>query len=126
MPLTRPAAPSDLSHEGRGENANGALTPQALAAARLESRTRPNSIAPNTRLCAASNGSTPGSMRARDLGFVAIDTETSSLDPMQAELCGFSLAVAPNEACYVPLSHRHGGEGGKDSLFAGEIARRSD
>ena len=59
--------------------------------------------------------------RARDLGFVAIDTETSSLDPMQAELCGFSLAVAPNEACYVPLSHRHGGEGGKDSLFPGEI-----
>ena len=30
---------------------------------------------------------------------------------MQAELCGFSLAVAPNEACYVPLSHRQGGEG---------------
>ena len=59
--------------------------------------------------------------RARDVGFVAIDTETSSLDPMQAELCGFSLAVAPNEACYVPLSHRHGGEGGKDSLFPGEI-----
>ena len=41
---------------------------------------------------------------------------------MQAELCGFSLAVAPNEACYVPLSHRQGGEGGKDSLFPGEIA----
>ena len=59
--------------------------------------------------------------RARDVGFVAVDTETSSLDPMQAELCGFSLAVAPNEACYVPLSHRRGGEGGKDSLFPGEI-----
>ncbi|HXW42840.1 MAG TPA: DNA polymerase I, partial [Xanthobacteraceae bacterium] len=59
--------------------------------------------------------------RARDLGSLAIDTETSSLDPMQAELCGFSLALAPNDACYVPLGHRRGGEGGKDSLFPGEI-----
>ena len=46
--------------------------------------------------------------RARDIGFVALDTQTNSLDPMQAELCGFSLALAPNEACYVPLSHRQG------------------
>ena len=27
---------------------------------------------------------------------------------MQAELVGFSLAVAPGEACYVPLGHRAG------------------
>src|SRR5262245_12938758 len=58
--------------------------------------------------------------RARDLGLVAIDTETTTLDPMQATLCGFSLAVAPNEACYVPLAHRVGGE--KGSLFAGDVA----
>ena len=31
--------------------------------------------------------------RARDLGVVAIDTETTSLDPMQATLCGIALAV---------------------------------
>ena len=60
--------------------------------------------------------------RARDLGFVAIDIMTASLDPMQAELCGFSLAVAPNEACYVPLGHRQGGEGGADGLFRGDAA----
>ena len=39
---------------------------------------------------------------------------------MQAELCGISLAVAPNEACYVPLSHRQGGEGA--GLFRGDVA----
>ena len=39
---------------------------------------------------------------------------------MRAELCGISLAVAPNEACYVPLSHRQGGEGG--GLFRGDVA----
>lgn len=55
--------------------------------------------------------------RAHETGVVAVDTETTSLDPMQAELCGFSLAVAPNEACYVPLRHRAGGGGGADSLF---------
>ena len=58
--------------------------------------------------------------RARELGLVAIDTETTTLDPMQATLCGVSLAVAPSEACYVPLAHRVGGE--KGSLFAGNLA----
>jgi len=60
--------------------------------------------------------------RARELGAVAIDTQTTSLDPMQATLCGFSLALAANEACYVPLGHRKRGDGGDGSLFAGEIA----
>ena len=58
--------------------------------------------------------------RAYETGHVAVDTETTSLDPMQAHLCGFSLAVAPNEACYVPIGHREGGEGGADGLFAGK------
>ena len=56
--------------------------------------------------------------RARDLGIVAIDTETTSLDPMTAYLCGFSLAVADNEACYVPIGHRDGGTKGGGDLFA--------
>ncbi len=44
--------------------------------------------------------------KAYDAGLVAFDTETTSLDPMVAELVGFSMAVKPGEACYVPLSHR--------------------
>src|SRR5690349_16228138 len=43
---------------------------------------------------------------------VAIDTETSDLDAMRAELTGISLALGPNDACYVPLGH-----GGND-MFA--------
>ena len=46
--------------------------------------------------------------RARDKGLVCVDTETTSLDPMTANLCGVSLAVAPGEACYVPCGHRRG------------------
>ncbi|WP_332696363.1 DNA polymerase I [Bosea sp. (in: a-proteobacteria)] len=51
---------------------------------------------------------------AYEAGQVALDTETNSLDAMQADLVGFSLAVAPGKACYVPLQHR----GGTD-LFGG-------
>jgi DNA polymerase-1 len=47
-------------------------------------------------------------IRARDKGIVCVDTETTSLDPMQAGLCGVSLAVAPGEACYIPCGHRKG------------------
>ncbi len=45
-------------------------------------------------------------------GLVAFDTETDGLDATQAKLIGFSLAVAPGLACYVPLAH-----GGTD-MFA--------
>jgi len=44
-------------------------------------------------------------------GLVAFDTETDGLDATQARLIGFSLAVAPGLACYVPLAH-----GGSDLL----------
>ncbi|MFN7173512.1 MAG: DNA polymerase I, partial [Thermaurantiacus tibetensis] len=45
---------------------------------------------------------------ARNLGVVAFDTETTSLDAVAAELVGFSLATAPGRAAYVPLGHRAG------------------
>ncbi|SDY46775.1 DNA polymerase I [Jannaschia faecimaris] len=47
--------------------------------------------------------------RIERAGTVAVDTETTSLNEMQAELVGVSLAVAPGEACYIPLTHRSGG-----------------
>lgn len=42
---------------------------------------------------------------ARAQGWVAVDTETTELDAMRAGLCGVSLALAPNRACYIPLAH---------------------
>ena len=50
--------------------------------------------------------------RAQDARLVAVDTETSSLDCMQCDLVGISLALGPNDACYIPLGH-----GGSD-MFA--------
>ena len=39
-------------------------------------------------------------------GFVAVDTETTSLDAMAAELVGISLSVEPGKACYIPVAHK--------------------
>jgi len=50
--------------------------------------------------------------RAHRAGMVAVDTETDALDSVRARLVGISLAVAPGEACYIPLGH-----GGSD-MFA--------
>jgi DNA polymerase-1 len=38
---------------------------------------------------------------------VALDTETTSQDPMRAELVGLSFAIAPHEAYYIPCGHRY-------------------
>jgi DNA polymerase-1 len=43
--------------------------------------------------------------RAYAAGVVAFDTETDALSSSSAGLCGISLAVAPGEACYIPVGH---------------------
>ncbi|MCU0904659.1 MAG: DNA polymerase I [Tabrizicola sp.] len=45
----------------------------------------------------------------RDIGHVAVDTETTSLDEMRAELVGISLCVQAGKAAYIPLGHTTGG-----------------
>ncbi len=52
--------------------------------------------------------------RAFAARLVALDTETSSIDAMRAELAGISLALGPNNACYIPLGHLNEGGGGSD------------
>jgi DNA polymerase-1 len=59
--------------------------------------------------------------KARAQGFVCVDTETTSLDAMLARLCGVSLAVAPNEACYVPCGHV--ASGGLDLMGAPDLVQ---
>ncbi|MGH6836657.1 MAG: DNA polymerase, partial [Methylocella sp.] len=61
---------------------------------------------------------------AFEAGAIAIDTETSSLQTMQADLVGISLCVAPGRACYVPLRHRSEGGGdlfGETDLLPGQL-----
>lgn len=42
----------------------------------------------------------------RTIGYVAFDTETTSLDAMEAQLVGISLSTAPSKACYIPVGHK--------------------
>jgi DNA polymerase-1 len=113
------------------QQSNGKLSPTALAAAHLAAakagkidRSKYETVRSLDRLNA-------WVARAKDLGVVAIDTETTGLDPMTAHLCGFSLAVADSEACYVPIGHLEGGVPGGDlfnpdaKLTAGQIPERN-
>jgi DNA polymerase-1 len=53
-------------------------------------------------------------------GYLAVDTETTSLDTMRAELVGVSLATKPGRACYIPLRHKApGAEAPKGELDLG-------
>jgi DNA polymerase-1 len=59
----------------------------------------------------------------RDIGHVAVDTETTSLDEMRAELVGISLCVDAGRAAYIPLGHKQGGGDlfGSSELVAGQL-----
>ncbi|MEL6913834.1 MAG: DNA polymerase I [Pseudomonadota bacterium] len=56
-------------------------------------------------------------------GYVAVDTETTALNEMRADLVGICLCVEPGSACYVPLAHKQGGEDlfGSDALAEGQM-----
>ena len=43
---------------------------------------------------------------AEEVGEVAVDTETTSLDPHQADLVGISLCSKVGRACYIPVGHK--------------------
>jgi DNA polymerase-1 len=43
---------------------------------------------------------------AQKEGVVAVDTETTGLNPLLAELVGISLSIKPGHACYIPLAHK--------------------
>jgi DNA polymerase-1 len=55
-------------------------------------------------------------------GGFAIDTETTSQDPMVAELVGISLAHKPHEAVYIPVCHRY--EGAPQQLDRSQVLER--
>ena len=62
--------------------------------------------------------------RALEAGVVAVDTETDALSSTHAGLAGVSLALGPNDACYIPLDHAHLPQPGGD-LLGGPIDTRA-
>ncbi len=55
--------------------------------------------------------------RIRERGYVAVDTETTGLNEMIADLVGVSLCVEPGQACYIPLTHK---AAASDDLFGSD------
>ena len=52
-----------------------------------------------------------------DTGYVAVDTETTGLDDMRAELVGVCLCCTAGQACYIPLAHKDGDKSSDSDLF---------
>ena len=49
--------------------------------------------------------------RVHEAGHVALEAKADTIDPMQADICGIALALAPNDAAYIPLAHKQSGGG---------------
>ena len=94
------AAPELLGHGGAqtGEGGTGLLEGTLAAAAE-----RASNLVYDTVLDWSAFDAWMAKLQAAEL--VAIDTETSSLDEMKAEIVGISFSVTPGEAAYVPLAH---------------------
>ena len=115
-----PALPAEApasAGEPEAEAANRQGTPAFLTASRAEAAVA-DKIDVNAYTCIRDLPTLQAWIEAaREAGIVAFDTETNSLDPMQAELVGFSLAIRPGHAAYVPLGHRQG----RDDLLGGGL-----
>ncbi len=102
------AASGAAAAAGEGAGTEGMMVPQTVAEARVETiraiaidSSAYETVTSVERLqewCDA----------AIEKGYVAFDTETTSLDAMQADLVGLSLSTEPGQACYVPLAHVDG------------------
>ncbi|TDI59005.1 MAG: DNA polymerase I, partial [Alphaproteobacteria bacterium] len=110
--------------KGDGKKPRGLLgTPQDLAQKRLAEALATN-IDRSTYECVRTLGDLDRWIaEATEAGIVAVDTETTSLDAMVAQLCGVSLAIEERQsgavrACYIPLGHKIG----EDDMFGGGLA----
>jgi DNA polymerase-1 len=110
----RPQAPPKADRGGI------VLTPQALAAARAEAARKTKIDRDKYQTVRTLADLNAWIARIHDAGHFAIDAKATSIDPMQAEMCGIALALGPNDACYIPLSHKQSGDGA--GLFAAGLA----
>jgi len=113
-PLTGPPH----GHKGEGDGVAAPGTPQFLAAQRIAEAAKTKIDTAAYVTIRDEETLSAWIAEAQEAGLVAFDTETTGLDPMQAELCGFSIAVAPGRAAYVPLLHK----AGNGDLLGGGLA----
>jgi DNA polymerase-1 len=129
LPLAGGGSPQNKRGDPRTDKtASSKGTPVALASARAE--TAKNSPLDRTKYQTIQSLDQLNVWLARvhDVGHVAIEVKASSIDPMQAEFSGIALALAPNDACYIPLAHRQAGDGAGlfDAGLAPDQIKESD
>ncbi|MGX9143338.1 DNA polymerase I [Mesorhizobium sp. 128a] len=92
----------------KADTAKAGDTPSLLSALRLEAASSAK-IDPGAYVAVRDTATLKSWLaQAKETGIVAFDTETTSSDPMLADLIGFSLAIGPGRAAYVPLAHKSG------------------
>ncbi|WP_029587708.1 DNA polymerase I [Bradyrhizobium sp. URHD0069] len=106
--------------QSRGKADTQPLTPVSLAAARAEAARKTKIDRSKYLTIRSLDQLNAWIARVHDVGHVAVEAKATSIDPMQAEMCGIALALAPNDACYVPFSHKQSGDGA--GLFAAGLA----
>ncbi|MGH8112798.1 MAG: DNA polymerase I [Rhodanobacteraceae bacterium] len=102
VPGTQASLDSGLRNDGKGESAD--------AAARSSGPASPvPSPEPEYELVSTRKQLDAWLVKLRTADLIAFDTETTSLDPMRAELVGLSFSVEAGKACYIPVGHAYPG-----------------
>jgi DNA polymerase-1 len=114
------ASPSKSGGDRQDRSAGLKGTPQDLAAARAEEARRARIDRGKYQTITSLDHLNAWLARVPETGHFAIEAKSGSDDPMQAEISGIALALAPNDACYVPLGHKQSGDG--TGLFAAGLA----
>ena len=117
------AALKDLDGKGGGEELRGANVPaQYRKPVAGDTQLDPALSAPGKYDCITDAQQLESWLQRLQLAeVVAFDTETTSLDPLRAEIVGLSFAVHSGEAAYVPLAHDYPGapaQLGRDAVLA--------
>ncbi len=113
-PVARPGAAKD----DKAASVKG--TPVSLAAAREEAIRRIAFDRKKYQTIGSLDQLKAWIARVYDTGHLVIEAMSDSIDPMQAEISGIALALAPNDACYLPLAHKQ--SGGGTGLFDAGLA----
>jgi DNA polymerase-1 len=104
---TAPAAKPGGAKEDKAASHKG--TPVSLAAAREEAIRKIAFDRKKYQTISSLDQLKAWIVRVHDVGHLVIEAMSDSIDPMQAEISGIALALAPNDACYVPLAHKQSG-----------------
>jgi DNA polymerase-1 len=107
----RGSAPSKIGGDKQDKAASLKGTPISLAAARAEATRKLPVDRSKYQTIRSLSELNAWLARVHDVGHFAIEAKANSIDPMQADICGIALALAPNDAAYVPLSHQQSGGG---------------